>query len=92
MVLLHAGNGVPAIAPWLGQEQFATTNLYLHVDMTLKQAIDRTQPLGAKPDPYRPPTPCSPSSKDCDYADTTTPLHRPDQALWTEAGITKRSA
>ena len=56
MRLLHAGNDVTVIALWLGHEQIATTNLYLHADMTQKQqAIDRTKPLGAKPGPYQPP-------------------------------------
>jgi len=46
------------IALWLGHEQIATTNVYLHADMTHKQqAIDRTQPLAAKPGRYRPPDP-----------------------------------
>jgi site-specific recombinase XerD len=56
MRLLHAGNDVTVIALWLGHEQIATTNLYLHADMTQKQqAIDRTKPLSAKPGPYQPP-------------------------------------
>jgi site-specific recombinase XerD len=56
MRLLHAGNDVTVIALWLGHEQIATTNLYLHPDMTQKQqAIDRTKPFNAKPGPYQPP-------------------------------------
>jgi len=55
---LHAGNDVTIIALWLGHEQIATTNIYLHADMTHKQrAIDRTKPLDAKPGHYRPPDP-----------------------------------
>jgi len=39
-------------------EQLATTNIYLHADMSHKQrAIDRVTPLAAKPDRYRPPDP-----------------------------------
>ena len=58
MRLLLAGNDVAVIALWLGHEQIATTNVYLHADMTHKQqAIDRTQPLAAKPGRYRPPDP-----------------------------------
>jgi hypothetical protein len=50
MRLLLAGNDVTVIALWLGHEQVSTTNIYLHADMTHKQqAIDRTQPLAAKP-------------------------------------------
>lgn len=56
MRLLLAGNDVTVIALWLGHEQVATTNVYLHADMTQKQrAIDRTKPLAAKPGRYRPP-------------------------------------
>jgi integrase/recombinase XerD len=56
MRLLLAGNDVTVIALWLGHEQIATTNIYLHADMTHKQqAIDRTKPLAAKPGRYRPP-------------------------------------
>jgi integrase/recombinase XerD len=58
MRLLLAGNDVTVIALWLGHEQIATTNIYLHADMTHKQrAIDRTKPLAAKPGRYRPPDP-----------------------------------
>jgi len=58
MRLLLAGNDVAVIALWLGHEQVSTTNVYLHADMTHKQqAIDRTQPLAAKPGRYRPPDP-----------------------------------
>ena len=56
MRLLLAGNDITVIALWLGHEQIATTNIYLHADMTHKQqAIDRTRPLAAKPGRYRPP-------------------------------------
>jgi integrase/recombinase XerD len=56
MRLLLAGNDVTIIALWLGHEQLATTNVYLHADMTHKQqAIDRASPLTAKPGRYRPP-------------------------------------
>jgi integrase/recombinase XerD len=56
MRLLIAGNDITVIALWLGHEQVATTNIYLHADMTHKQeAIDRTRPLAGKPGPYRPP-------------------------------------
>ncbi|HYA49829.1 MAG TPA: tyrosine-type recombinase/integrase [Streptosporangiaceae bacterium] len=55
MRLLLAGNDVTVIALWLGHEQLATTNIYLHADMTHKQeAIDRTRPLDVKPGRYRP--------------------------------------
>jgi integrase/recombinase XerD len=56
MRLLLAGNDVTVIALWLGHEQLATTNIYLHADMAHKQqAIDRTTPITAKPGRYQPP-------------------------------------
>ena len=37
-------------------ENPATTSIYLHADMTIKQkAIDRTTPIGSKPGRYQPP-------------------------------------
>jgi len=58
MRLLLAGNDVTVIALWLGHEQLATTNIYLHADMRHKQeAIDRVTPLTVKPGRYRPPDP-----------------------------------
>jgi integrase/recombinase XerD len=56
MRLLLAGNDITVIALWLGHEQIATTNIYLHADMTQKQrAIDRTRPVSARQGRYRPP-------------------------------------
>ncbi len=47
MRLLHAGVDTTVIALWLGHEQIATTNIYLHADMTLKEAaIAKVTPLG----------------------------------------------
>ena len=58
MRLLLAGNDITVIALWLGHEQIATTNIYLHADMSHKQrAIDRTKPLAARPGRYRPADP-----------------------------------
>ena len=56
MRLLLAGNDVTVIALWLGHEQIATTNIYLHADMThLQEAIDRTTPLAINLGRYQPP-------------------------------------
>jgi integrase/recombinase XerD len=56
MRLLLAGNDITVIALWLGHEQIATTNIYLHADLTHKQqAIDRTRPAAARQGRYRPP-------------------------------------
>jgi site-specific recombinase XerD len=58
MRLLHAGVDQAVIALWLGHAQVATTDRYLHADMTQKErALARTQPPGAKPGRYRPPDP-----------------------------------
>lgn len=57
MRLLHAGVDTTVIALWLGHEQIATTNIYLHADMTLKEnAITRvTPPTTATEGRYQPP-------------------------------------
>lgn len=56
MALLHAGVDITVIALWLGHEQVQTTSIYLHADMTIKEAaLARTIPPGAAPGRYRPP-------------------------------------
>ena len=57
MRLLHAGVDVTVIALWLGHEQIATTNIYIHADMTLKEnAIAKvTPPAVAAQGRYQPP-------------------------------------
>jgi integrase/recombinase XerD len=56
MRLLLAGNDITVIALWLGHEQIATTNVYLHADLTHKQrAIDRVRPLPSSQGRYQPP-------------------------------------
>ncbi len=55
MNLLQAGVDVAVIALWLGQQTTASTDPYLHVDMTIKQnAIDRTRPPDIDPGLYTP--------------------------------------
>lgn len=56
MRLLHAGVDTTVIALWLGHEQVATTSIYIHADMTIKeQAIAQTTPLSkTTPTRYRP--------------------------------------
>lgn len=47
MRLLRAGVDLTVIALWLGHEQVATTNIYIHADMTIKEnAIEKTTPIG----------------------------------------------
>jgi len=69
MNLLQAGVDVTVIALWLGHESPATTRIYLHADMALKeQAIARTAPPNTPTQRYRaPPTTCSPSSTNSDH-------------------------
>jgi len=56
MNLLHAGVDITVIALWLGHEDPATTRIYLHADMALKeQAIARTAPPGTPAGRYQPP-------------------------------------
>jgi integrase len=58
MRLLLSGVDITVIALWLGHEDTATTQIYLHADMTQKErAIARTRPLHTKPGRYQPPDP-----------------------------------
>ena len=55
MRLLTAGVDTTVIALWLGHENVATTQIYIHADLTLKeQALARTTPLDAAPGRYHP--------------------------------------
>jgi site-specific recombinase XerD len=56
MRLLAAGVDTTVIALWLGHEQVATTQVYIHADLALKQqALARTTPAGTTPGRYQPP-------------------------------------
>lgn len=56
MRLLRAGVDNSVIALWLGHEQIATTQIYLHADLELKErALARTSPANTPPGRYRPP-------------------------------------
>jgi site-specific recombinase XerD len=93
MRLLLAGNDITVIALWLGHEQIATTNIYLHADMTHKQrAIDRSTPLADRRDATGPPTLSSPSWRRCDYADILRSSTTADKGVLPEVGITRTSA
>ena len=73
MRLLLAGIDITVIALWLGHEQIATTQIYLHADMTHKQqAIDRTRP-STPPGRYQPPDTLLAFLEASDYADLSTP-------------------
>lgn len=55
MRLLHAGVDSTVIALWLGHEAVATTQIYVHADLGLKErALARTTPLGSPTGRYQP--------------------------------------
>ena len=55
MRLLHAGVDSTVIALWLGHEAVATTQVYVHADLALKErALARTTPIGVAPGRYKP--------------------------------------
>ena len=56
MQLLNAGVDTSVIALWMGHENVATTQVYIHADLALKErAIARTAPQGTPPGRYKPP-------------------------------------
>jgi integrase/recombinase XerD len=58
MALLRAGIDSSVIALWLGHENLATVQHYIHADLALKeQALARTRPIGAPPGRYQPTDP-----------------------------------
>jgi integrase/recombinase XerD len=55
MRLLNAGVDATVIALWLGHENVATTQIYIHADLALKErALARTTPAGTTPGRYQP--------------------------------------
>jgi len=56
MALLHSGIDVTVIALWMGHESPASTRVYLHADMEIKErALARTTPPDTEPGRYSPP-------------------------------------
>ncbi len=56
MRLLNAGVDTTVIALWMGHENVATTQTYIHADLALKEkAIARTAPQDTPPGRYQPP-------------------------------------
>jgi site-specific recombinase XerD len=56
MALLHAGVDTSVIALWLGHEDPASTQAYLHADMTIKEkALARIRPPNTSPGRYHAP-------------------------------------
>ncbi|MHA7178412.1 tyrosine-type recombinase/integrase [Arthrobacter sp. Sr24] len=55
MFLREAGVDISVIALWLGHESIASTQIYLHADLAIKQrALDKTTPLEHTPNRYKP--------------------------------------
>lgn len=55
MELLKAGVDTTVIALWLGHEQVATTSIYLHADLSIKErALAKTTPIDITPGRFRP--------------------------------------
>lgn len=74
MSLLQAGVDSSVIALWLGHADVRSTNVYLHADLTIKeQALARVDPASTPLAATGPQTPCSRSSRACDYADLRGP-------------------
>ena len=58
MRLLQSGTDIAVIALWLGHEQLATVQIYLHADMEQKErALARLTPPGTRSGRYKPPDP-----------------------------------
>ncbi|GAA5116929.1 hypothetical protein GCM10025762_32550 [Haloechinothrix salitolerans] len=52
---LRAGVDTSVIALWLGHQSAATTHIYLHADMTIKErALARVRAPNTSPGRYRP--------------------------------------
>ncbi|MDT2006752.1 tyrosine-type recombinase/integrase [Rhodococcus opacus] len=55
MFLREAGVDISVIALWLGHESIASTQIYMHADLAVKQrALDRSTPPEVTPNRYRP--------------------------------------
>ncbi len=55
MRLVNAGVDIATVALWLGHQNVATTQIYVHADLALKErALARTAPNGIPPGRYRP--------------------------------------
>jgi hypothetical protein len=54
--IFNAGVDTSVIALWMGHENTATTQVYIHADLALKErAIARTAPQDTTPGRYQPP-------------------------------------
>jgi site-specific recombinase XerD len=56
MFLREAGVDISVIAIWLAHESIASTQIYMHADLAVKQrALDRTTQTEATTNRYQPP-------------------------------------
>ena len=56
MFLRETGIDISVTALWLGHESIASTQMYLHADLAVKQrALDKTTPLAVQPNRYETP-------------------------------------
>jgi site-specific recombinase XerD len=100
MALLHAGVDTSVIALWMGHQDPASTQIYLHADMTIKEkALARVQPRDTKPGRYRAPDSLlafldtlSPPPADPGLCRAHTRRQRPGQHLHRQLGIIRESA
>ena len=93
MRMLAAGVDTTVIALWPGHESVATTQIYIHADLAIKEkAIARTAPLNAKHGRYQPPTRSWRSSSPCDYAARRPASATTDSAPDGGIGITTGSS
>ncbi len=100
MALLHAGVDTSVISLWMGHEDPASTQIYLHADMTIKEkALARVQPPTAQPGRYHAPDSLlafldtlSPPPADPGLCRARSPMQRPDQHVHDPVGIIRKSA
>jgi integrase/recombinase XerD len=100
MALLHAGVDTSVIALWMGHEDPASTQAYLHADMTIKEkALARVQPRATQPGRYHAPdsllaflATLSPSPATPGLCRAHTRRQHPDQHVHITVGIIPESA
>lgn len=93
MRLLAAGVGSTVIALWLGHENVATTQIYIHADLALKeQALARTAPMEAPQAATNPPTLSWPSLTASENADQALQEDTVSRGPGQHMGITRTSS
>ena len=93
MRLLRAGIDTSVIALWLGHEQIETTQIYLHADLQLKNALWPKQPRPtSRPAATGRLISFSPFSRRSDYADPIATIAASGAGCQASVGIIRRSA